>query len=89
MPHPLILASGSEIRATLLRNAAVEFTTVTPRIDEDMVRDALLAEDAKPRDIADTLAELKARKLSARHPDASGAPRAPPWRWEERRRWSN
>ena len=68
MPHPLILASGSEIRTTLLRNAAVEFTTVTPRIDEDMVRDALLAEEAKPRDIADTLAELKARKVSEKHP---------------------
>ena len=34
------------------------------------MRAALLAEGAKPRDIADALAELKATKISARHPAA-------------------
>ncbi|TMM52600.1 Maf family protein [Sulfitobacter sabulilitoris] len=67
---PLILASGSEIRAQMLRQAGVQFSVVTARIDEDMIREALLAEDAKPRDIADALAEMKARKVSDKHPDA-------------------
>ncbi len=70
MPAPLILASGSEIRATLLRNAGVEFTTDIPRVDEDTIKSVLLAEDASPRDIADTLAEMKAKKIASRYPDA-------------------
>lgn len=70
MHVPLILASGSTIRQSLLRNAGLVFETVTPRVDEDSVRAALLAEGAKPRDIADALAELKATKISARHPAA-------------------
>ncbi|GFE49358.1 Maf-like protein [Roseobacter cerasinus] len=70
MAHPLILASSSTIRAQLLRQAAVTFVVEPARVDEDMVRDALLAEQAPPRDIADALAELKARKVSEKHPDA-------------------
>ncbi|MEM9575623.1 MAG: Maf family nucleotide pyrophosphatase [Pseudomonadota bacterium] len=70
MTQPLILASGSEIRAALLRNAAVDFTVSKARVDEEMVREALLSENARPRDIADTLAELKARKVSEKHPGA-------------------
>ena len=68
-PH-IILASGSEIRATLLRNAAVPFTVVKARIDEDMIRQSLLGEQASPRDIADALAEHKAARVAAKHPDA-------------------
>jgi septum formation protein len=70
MNAPLILASGSSIRQSLLRNAGLTFEAVTPRVDEESVRAALLAEGAKPRDIADALAELKATKISARHPAA-------------------
>ncbi|SLN43533.1 Maf-like protein YceF [Roseovarius litorisediminis] len=70
MSQPLILASGSEIRQQLLRNAGLKFDVIPARVDEDMVRDALLAEQAKPRDIADALAELKAMKVSQKRPDA-------------------
>lgn len=70
MPRPLILASNSQIRAQLLRQAAVDFTVHPARVDEEMMRDALLAEEASPRDIADALAEMKARKVSEKHPDA-------------------
>ena len=69
MNAPLILASGSAIRQSLLGNAGLAFETATPRVDEESVRAALLAEGAKPRDIADALAELKAT-ISARHPAA-------------------
>lgn len=68
MTLSLVLASGSEIRATLLRNAGLGVEICPARIDEDTVRDALLAEDASPRDIADALAEMKARKISERFP---------------------
>ncbi|MDW3223690.1 MAG: Maf family protein [Paracoccaceae bacterium] len=70
MPQQLILASGSEIRAKLLRQSCVSFSVDPARVDEDMVRDALLAEAAPPRDVADTLAEIKARKISEKHPGA-------------------
>jgi septum formation protein len=66
----LVLASGSEIRAALLRNAGLRFEAQVARIDEDSVRAALEAEEAPPRDIADTLAEMKARKVSDKTPGA-------------------
>lgn len=69
MPHTLVLASGSEIRATMLRNAGLNVATVPPRMDEDTIKAAMLAEGAKPRDVADALAEHKARRVSAKHPD--------------------
>lgn len=70
MSHKIILASGSEIRKTLLQNAGVEVTALPARIDEDMIKAAMVAEGAKPRDIADALAEGKARKVSVKHPEA-------------------
>lgn len=65
-----ILASGSTIRADMLRQAAVDFSVIAPRVDEQSVKSALLAENAKPRDIADALAELKASKVGNKNPDA-------------------
>jgi len=70
MTAPILLASQSTIRATLLRNAGVPFEAIAARVDEDAIRDALTSEGAAPRDIADTLAEMKARKLSDKRPDA-------------------
>lgn len=68
--RPIVLASTSEIRQTLLRNAGIAFSCAAARIDEDAIRAAFIAEGAKPRDLADTLAELKARKIAERQPEA-------------------
>ena len=62
-----ILASGSTVRAAMLRAAGVEITVDPGRIDEDAVKAAMKAEDAPPRDIADKLAEMKALRVSGRH----------------------
>lgn len=70
MSVPILLASGSAIRAQLLRNAGVPFEVQTARVDEEIAKRALLAEGASPRDIADTLAEMKARKISDKNPSA-------------------
>ena len=64
----LILASGSEIRADLLRAAGLSIRVESPRVDEDAIKQALLVEEASPRDIADTLAESKAQKVSRKFP---------------------
>lgn len=68
MSEPLLLASQSAIRAEMLRRAGLEVEAIPARVDEEAIRLSLDAEDATPRDIADTLAEMKARKLSERHP---------------------
>ena len=70
LPQPFILASGSEIRHKLLDQAGVQHQIAKPRVDEDMIKAALLAEDATPRDIADALAEMKATKISEKNPGA-------------------
>ncbi|MCB1394845.1 MAG: Maf-like protein [Rhodobacteraceae bacterium] len=65
----LVLASGSTIRATLLRNAGLQIDVQPVRIDEDSLRESLLAEGATPHDIADALAEHKALRAARRNPD--------------------
>jgi septum formation protein len=70
MHQPLILASGSAIRLQLLLGAGVEVTARPARIDEEAIRAALVAEQATPQDIADALAEMKARQQAGRHPEA-------------------
>lgn len=68
MASGLILASGSEIRAQLLRNAGVSFEVKTLGVDEDAIKESMLADGASPRDIADALAQAKAMRVSAKHP---------------------
>lgn len=65
----IVLASNSEIRGQLLRNAGVAFDIVSPRVDEAAFRDAMLSSGSTARDIADALAEMKSRKISAKRPD--------------------
>lgn len=66
----LILASSSAIRLQLLQAAGVPATAQPARVDEDTIKSALLAEGARPRDLADTLAEMKARKCADKNPDS-------------------
>ena len=53
----------------MLRAAGLAIESESPRVDEDGLKAALIAEEASPRDVADTLAEAKARKLGQRYPD--------------------
>jgi septum formation protein len=68
MQQPIVLASGSEARARLLRAAGLQIEVDPARIDEVAVRASLEAEGAAPRDVADVLAEMKARRISEKHP---------------------
>lgn len=70
MVNSLILASASPVRAQLLTQAGLSFSVERPRVDEEMLRDTLLAEGASPRDLADALAEMKALRISEKHPQA-------------------
>jgi len=66
----VVLASGSATRQRLLRAAGVPFAVDFAQIDEAAVIESLTAEKAPARDVADLLAELKALKVSARHPQS-------------------
>ena len=70
MAPRIILASGSEIRRNLLENAGVPLSVRAVKIDESSIRDAMIADGAPPRDIADHLAEAKARRASRKDPEA-------------------
>jgi septum formation protein len=66
----LILASRSEARRALLASARVDAAVIDPAVDETALKASLRAEGASPRDQADALAEMKARKVSQRRPAA-------------------
>ena len=67
----LILASASAVRAHLLREAGVTFGVRPAHVDEAGIKSSLSAEAAKPEDIANTLAEMKAVRVSSAAPDAT------------------
>jgi septum formation protein len=64
----LVLASQSASRTAMLTAAGVPFAAEPAYADEAAVKAAMAG--ARPRDVADALAELKALKVSARHPGA-------------------
>ena len=66
----VVLASASAARRMLLGQAGVPHAIEPARIDEAAVKASLLAEQATAQQAAETLAELKAQKISTRHPDA-------------------
>ena len=64
----LILASASPWRAKLLRDAGVAVETMISGVDEVEMKASMRAEGVPARDQADALAEMKARRVSARAP---------------------
>lgn len=64
----LILASQSASRRAMLTAAGVAFTAEAPGVDESAAKGSLTT--LPPRDLADALAELKALRVSQRHPEA-------------------
>ena len=65
---PLILASKSQARASLLSNAGLTFETMTADIDERAAEQPLVEAGASPADIASLLAQVKAVDVSRRNP---------------------
>ena len=68
MKQKIILASESKIRRKLLLQAEVNFQSIAAKIDEDTIKESLKNEDAKPKDISDTLAEYKAIRVANNFP---------------------
>ena len=65
----IILASSSGVRKKILDNYKIDSEVVASNVDEDQVKEALLAEKATPLIISKNLAELKSNKVSTKHPN--------------------
>ena len=64
----VVLASASPIRRALLERAGIDVVVDPARVDEEEIRIGLDADAVPPREVAEALAEFKARKVSSRHP---------------------
>ncbi|WP_425458873.1 Maf-like protein [Ahrensia kielensis] len=64
----LILASTSPFRKMLFENAGLTFETAAPDVDERAIEETLEGSDATASDIAEILAESKARNIAERNP---------------------
>jgi len=65
----IILASKSAVRKKILEENNVKCIVVPSGVDEDQVKDSLIAVGANPMLISKNLAELKSTKVSVNQPD--------------------
>ncbi|MBI2235885.1 MAG: Maf family protein [Magnetospirillum sp.] len=65
-----MLASASAVRRRLLEEAGVRLAVEAAAVDEEAVKQAVRAESNNAARAAEALAELKAMRVSARHPGA-------------------
>ena len=63
----LILASKSKVRKEILQKNNISVSVEPSNVDEDVVKESLLKENATPEIISKNLAELKANKISAKN----------------------
>ena len=65
----IILASKSGVRKQILDKYQIENEVVASNVDEDEIKDSLLAAGANPLAISKSLAEIKSLKISNNKPD--------------------
>ncbi len=66
----IILASKSGVRKKILDENNINCEVVVSNVDEDEVKESLLAEGANPLLISKNLAEIKSVKVSKKYPDS-------------------
>ena len=65
----IILASKSGVRKQILDKYKINNEVIVSNIDEDEIKESLLAEGANPKIISKNLAEIKSIKVSNNNPD--------------------
>ena len=69
MIKKIILASKSGVRKKILDQNNINSEVIPSNIDDDQIKESLLAEKATPKIISKNLAELKANKVSEKIPN--------------------
>ena len=65
----IILASKSGVRKKILDKYKIKSEVIASNVDEDEIKESLLAEGASPLEISKNLAEIKSIKISNKNPD--------------------
>jgi septum formation protein len=65
----IILASKSGVRKKILDKYKIKCKVIASRVDENEIKESLLAEGASPLEISKNLAEIKSIKISNTNPD--------------------
>ena len=65
----IILASKSGVRKTILDKYKIENEVILSNVDENEIKESLLAEGANPLEISKNLAEIKSTRVSNKNPD--------------------
>ncbi len=65
----IILASKSGVRRQILEKYKIDNEVIISNVDEDEIKESLLAEGANPLSISKNLAEIKSNKVSSKNPD--------------------
>ena len=65
----IILASKSGVRKKILDKYNIDTKVIVSNVDEDQIKESLLAEKATPLIISKNLAEVKSTKVSNKHPN--------------------
>ena len=65
----IILASKSGVRKKILDDHNIECEVIVSNVDEDEIKNSLLAEGADPLLISKNLAEIKSTKVSSQNPN--------------------
>ncbi len=69
MDKRIFLASKSKVRKEILDRNNIANIVEPSNVDEDIIKSSLLSEKASPEIISKNLAEIKANKISMKHPD--------------------
>ncbi len=69
MIKKIILASKSGVRKQILEQHGINCKVLPANVDEDLIKESLLKENATPEIISKNLAELKANKVSNKKPN--------------------
>jgi septum formation protein len=70
MLNKIILASKSKVRKNILDKNDIFCEVIPSNVDEDIVKETLIKEQASPEIISKNLAELKANKVSIKQNDS-------------------
>lgn len=66
---PIVLASASVSRASILKNAGVKFQTIPSDCDEDSIKNKMREDGATTEEVAERLAMAKAKMVAVDNPD--------------------